>query len=208
MAIVVSILAGLVPLNYLADMVSIGTLVAFIVVSVGVVILRVREPDLPRGFKVPGYPVTPVLSVLACLYILYSLHWYTWIAFSGWVAVVLVFYFAWGRHHSALADGGDGVIASAAPGSRRCGGHQPVAGRVVTVVVGYLAGKSGTAPLHLAVGAARTLRTSLTVTTIVPKPWTTPSPARVDAEYAAWADQLAADSAKRRSGISRRWPRV
>jgi nucleotide-binding universal stress UspA family protein len=66
----------------------------------------------------------------------------------------------------------------------------------VTVVVGYLAGKSGTAPLHLAVGAARTLRTSLTVTTIVPKPWTTPSPARIDAEYASWANQLAADSAK------------
>jgi nucleotide-binding universal stress UspA family protein len=66
----------------------------------------------------------------------------------------------------------------------------------VTVVVGYLAGKSGTAPLHLAVEAARTLRTSLTVTTIVPKPWTTPSPARIDAEYATWADQLAADSAK------------
>jgi len=66
----------------------------------------------------------------------------------------------------------------------------------VTVVVGYLAGKSGTAPLHLAIEAARTLRTSLTVTTIVPKPWTTPSPARIDAEYATWADQLAADSAK------------
>jgi len=69
----------------------------------------------------------------------------------------------------------------------------------VTVVVGYLAGKSGTAPLNLAVSAARTLDTSLTVTTIVPKPWTTPSPARVDAEYAAWADQLAADSAKEAS---------
>ena len=110
------ILAGVVPLDKLADMVSIGTLVAFIVVSVGVIILRVREPDLPRGFKVPGYPVTPVLSVLACGYILYSLHWYTWIAFSSWVAVALVFYFAWGRHHSALNDGGDGVIASAAPG--------------------------------------------------------------------------------------------
>jgi basic amino acid/polyamine antiporter, APA family len=115
-AVVVSILAGVVPLNYLAGMVSIGTLVAFIVVSVGVILLRVREPDLPRGFKVPGYPVTPVLSVLACGYILYSLHWYTWIAFSSWVAVVLVFYFVWGRHHSALNDGGDGVIASAAPG--------------------------------------------------------------------------------------------
>jgi nucleotide-binding universal stress UspA family protein len=69
----------------------------------------------------------------------------------------------------------------------------------VTVVVGYLAGKSGAAPLNLAVGAARTLGTSLTVTTIVPKPWTTPSPARVDAEYAAWADQLAADSAREAS---------
>ena len=66
----------------------------------------------------------------------------------------------------------------------------------MTVVVGYLAGKSGTAPLHLAAGAARTLGTSLTVVTIVPRPWTFPSPARVDAEYAAWADQLAADSAK------------
>ena len=66
----------------------------------------------------------------------------------------------------------------------------------MTVVVGYLAGKSGVAPLHLAVGAARTLRTSLTVVTVVPRPWTFPSPARVDAEYAAWADQLAADSAR------------
>ena len=69
----------------------------------------------------------------------------------------------------------------------------------MTVVVGYLAGKSGAAPLNLAVGAARTLGTSLTVTTIVPKPWTTPSPARVDAEYAAWADQLSADSAREAS---------
>ncbi|HOB48617.1 MAG TPA: amino acid permease [Mycobacterium sp.] len=112
-AVVVSVLAGFVPLGYLADMVSIGTLVAFIVVSVGVMVLRVREPDLPRGFKVPLYPVTPVLSVLACGYILFSLHWYTWLAFSGWVVVVLVFYFVWGRHHSALNGGGDGVICPA-----------------------------------------------------------------------------------------------
>ena len=66
----------------------------------------------------------------------------------------------------------------------------------MTVVVGYLAGKSGTAPLHLAASLARTLQSSLTVATIVPRPWTYPSTARVDAEYAAWADQLAADSAK------------
>jgi amino acid transporter len=104
-ATVVGLLAGLVPLDNLTDMVSIGTLVAFITVSVSVIILRVREPDLPRGFKVPGYPITPVLSVLACGYILLSLHWYTWLAFGAWVTVVLAFYFAWGRHHSALNPG-------------------------------------------------------------------------------------------------------
>jgi nucleotide-binding universal stress UspA family protein len=65
----------------------------------------------------------------------------------------------------------------------------------MTVVVGYLAGKGGLAALHLGVEAARTLRTSLAVVTVVPKPWTTPSPARIDAEYAQYADRLAADSA-------------
>jgi amino acid transporter len=101
-AVAASMLAAFIPLQKLADMVSIGTLTAFIVVSVGVIILRVREPDLPRGFKVPGYPITPILSVAACGYILASLHWYTWIAFSGWVLLALIFYFFWGRHHSAL----------------------------------------------------------------------------------------------------------
>ena len=71
-------------------------------VSAGVIILRIQEPDLPRGFKVPGYPVTPILSIAACAYILFSLHWYTWIAFSGWLAVALGYYLMWGRRHSAL----------------------------------------------------------------------------------------------------------
>ncbi|OBF84868.1 universal stress protein [Mycobacterium sp. 852002-51163_SCH5372311] len=66
----------------------------------------------------------------------------------------------------------------------------------MTVVVGYLAGKVGLSGLYLAVRAARTLGTSLTVATIVPKPWLTPSLARVDAEFEHWADQLAADSAE------------
>jgi nucleotide-binding universal stress UspA family protein len=65
----------------------------------------------------------------------------------------------------------------------------------VTVIVGYLAGKAGISALHLGVEAARTLRTSLAVVTVVPKPWTTVSPARIDAEYAQYADKLAADSA-------------
>jgi len=115
-AVVTGILAGFVPLDYLLDMVSIGTLVAFIVVSLGVIILRVREPDLPRAFKVPLYPVTPVLSVLACLWVLSGLHWTTWVWFGLWVSAALVFYLVWSRHHSALNDGGDGVIPTAAPG--------------------------------------------------------------------------------------------
>jgi APA family basic amino acid/polyamine antiporter len=101
-AIVVSILAAFVPLDYLADLVSIGTLTAFIVVSLGVMILRRTMPDLPRAFKVPFFPVTPIIAIAACLYILASLHWYTWAWFVGWVAVVLAFYFVWGRKNSAL----------------------------------------------------------------------------------------------------------
>jgi nucleotide-binding universal stress UspA family protein len=66
----------------------------------------------------------------------------------------------------------------------------------VTVAVGYLAGKCGQSPLYLAVEAARTLKTSLTVVTVVPRPWMTPSIARIDAEYAEYAEQLAVDSAK------------
>jgi amino acid transporter len=123
-ATVVAILAGLIPLRYLADMVSIGTLVAFIVVSIGVIILRVREPDLPRAFKVPGYPVTPVLSVLACLYILFSLHWYTWIAFSGWVTLVLIYYFGWARHKSALNATDEGTAAPNMPSNGTLAGPE------------------------------------------------------------------------------------
>ena len=114
-AVVTGILAGLVPIDYLWDLVSIGTLVAFITVSIGVIILRVRQPDLPRAFKVPGYPVTPILSVLACAFVLYGLPPITWVWFGIWVAVVLAFYFVWSRHHSALKDGGDGLIPTAAP---------------------------------------------------------------------------------------------
>ncbi|OMB94373.1 amino acid permease [Mycobacterium sp. NS-7484] len=116
-AVVTGGLAGFVPLDYLWDLVSIGTLVAFIVVSVGVIILRVREPELPRAFKVPGYPVTPVLSVLACLFVLYGLPSVTWLWFGLWVASVLTFYLLWSRHHSALNDGGDGNVPGPAAGA-------------------------------------------------------------------------------------------
>ncbi len=112
-AIAVSILAGLVPLDGLADLTSIGTLAAFTVVSASVIILRRREPDLPRAFKVPGYPVTPILSIAACIFVMSGLQWITFALFIGWVGVVLVFYFTYGINHSKLehAPQGDEVEA-------------------------------------------------------------------------------------------------
>ena len=73
-AVVISLLAGLLPINFLAEMTSIGTLVAFLVVSVGVIVLRRTQPDLPRGFRVPGYPVTPLLSIAGCIWIIQDLR--------------------------------------------------------------------------------------------------------------------------------------
>jgi basic amino acid/polyamine antiporter, APA family len=101
-AIVISILAGVLPIDFLAEMTSIGTLVAFLIVSVGVIVLRVREPDLPRGFKVPGYPVTPILSILGCFWIIKDLRAVTIYVFFGWSAVALLWYFFYGRRHSLL----------------------------------------------------------------------------------------------------------
>ena len=101
-AVVISLLAGLLPIDFLAEMTSIGTLVAFLIVSIGVIILRRTAPDLPRGFKVPGYPVTPILSVAGCIWIIQDLRAVTIIVFLGWSAVALTWYFFYGRRHSEL----------------------------------------------------------------------------------------------------------
>jgi basic amino acid/polyamine antiporter, APA family len=101
-ATVVSLLAGLLPIDFLAEMTSIGTLVAFLIVSAGVMILRRTEPDLPRGFKVPGYPVTPILSIAGCIWIIQDLRAVTIYVFFAWAAVALAWYFFYGRSHSKL----------------------------------------------------------------------------------------------------------
>jgi basic amino acid/polyamine antiporter, APA family len=101
-AAVVSILAGLIPIDFLAEMTSIGTLVAFLVVSVGVIILRYTHPELPRGFKVPLYPVLPLLSIAGCIWIIQGLRGVTIAVFLLWVSVAIVWYFLYGRGHSHL----------------------------------------------------------------------------------------------------------
>ena len=102
-AAIVSVLAGVLPINFLAEMTSIGTLAAFLVVSIAVIVLRRREPDLDRSFRVPLYPVIPILSIVGCLWIIKDLRPITIIVFVIWTAIVLVWYFFTGRKNSALA---------------------------------------------------------------------------------------------------------
>jgi basic amino acid/polyamine antiporter, APA family len=101
-AAIVSLLAGVLPIDFLAEMTSIGTLVAFLIVSIGVTVLRQRAPDLPRGFKVPLYPLTPLLSIAGCIWIIQDLRAKTIYVFFGWAAVALLWYFFYGRRHSEL----------------------------------------------------------------------------------------------------------
>jgi basic amino acid/polyamine antiporter, APA family len=101
-AVVIALLAGLIPINFLAEMTSIGTLVAFLVVSIGVMVLRHTHPELPRGFKVPGYPVTPILSIAGCIWIIKDLRIVTIEVFLIWLAAALIFYFFYGFKHSHL----------------------------------------------------------------------------------------------------------
>jgi APA family basic amino acid/polyamine antiporter len=85
------------------ELCSIGTLFAFVIVSVGVIVLRVREPDRPRPFRCPGYPVTPILSIGACLWLMIGLPASNWWRFGIWLAVGLVIYLLYGRNRSRLA---------------------------------------------------------------------------------------------------------
>lgn len=93
-------LAGFVSFGELAELVNIGTLFAFLVVSIGVVVLRRTRPDLERGFRVPLVPALPILSVLACLYLMLNLPVETWLRFVIWMVIGVVVYFAYGYRHS------------------------------------------------------------------------------------------------------------
>jgi amino acid transporter len=101
-AVVIGLLAGLIPINFLAEMTSIGTLVAFLVVSIGVMVLRSTHPELPRGFKVPLYPVTPLLAIAGCLWIIKDLRAVTIWVFVIWVAVAGIWYVFYAMKHSHL----------------------------------------------------------------------------------------------------------
>lgn len=112
----VALLAGLVDFETLGHLVSIGTLFAFILVAVGVLVLRRTRPDLQRGFRVPAAGVVAPLSVLLSFYLMLNLVGDTWLRFLAWMAVGVVVYFAYGRRHSRLGQqqaAGTGTVPTA-----------------------------------------------------------------------------------------------
>jgi len=100
--VLVAIPASLVSLGQLAEATSIGTLGAFAVVNIGVIVLRRRRPDLPRGFTTPLFPLMPVLGLILIAVIVLSLQPITWLVFAIWMTIGFIVYFAYSRRHSVL----------------------------------------------------------------------------------------------------------
>ncbi|QGZ60327.1 amino acid permease [Paraburkholderia acidisoli] len=99
------LIGALVPLKVLAELINIGTLAAFSMVSIAVLILRRTHPHLPRAFRCPGVPVVPILAVASCLFLMLNLALFTWLAFFAWTAIGLLIYFFYSRSRSRLARG-------------------------------------------------------------------------------------------------------
>jgi APA family basic amino acid/polyamine antiporter len=98
----VAVAATFFPADKLEEMVNVGTLFAFILVSAGVIVLRRTRPDLRRGFRAPGVPVVPILAIVACLWLMLNLTVLTWLRFVVWMAIGVVIYFAYSRRNSVL----------------------------------------------------------------------------------------------------------
>jgi APA family basic amino acid/polyamine antiporter len=100
--VAVAVMAAAFPIGVLGELVSLGTLFIFVVVCVGVAVLRRSAPGLERPFRIPGGLFVPLLGALACLYLMIGLPLVTWVRFAVWQALGLVTYFAYGRRRSVL----------------------------------------------------------------------------------------------------------
>ncbi len=99
-AVVVAVTAAIFPIGKLEEMVNVGTLFAFVLVSAGVVVLRRSRPDLPRGFRVPWVPLLPIASIAACVWLMVNLTALTWVRFGVWLVVGTAIYVGYGYRHS------------------------------------------------------------------------------------------------------------
>lgn len=111
--VVVALIAGLSEVELLEEMINIGTLSAFVLVSFGIPLLRRSRPDLPRGFRVPFSPVLPIVSGVACLWLMLNLTTLTWLRFLAWVVVGSAVYFGYSYRHSLLGRGRPVPVADA-----------------------------------------------------------------------------------------------
>lgn len=102
--LIIALIAGFIPLGELAELVNIGTLAAFVLVCLGVVALRIKQPDLHRPFKNPLNPVFPLLGAFSCAGLMAFLPWVTWVRFAVWLAIGVVVYFAYSIRHSKLGN--------------------------------------------------------------------------------------------------------
>ncbi|MBT2559183.1 amino acid permease [Hymenobacter sp. ISL-91] len=98
----IALFAGFVPISVVGEMTSIGTLLAFVMVCAGVLIMRKREPNAARPFRTPWVPLVPILGILTCVVMMLSLPWETWLRLAAWLALGLAIYYGYGRKHSKL----------------------------------------------------------------------------------------------------------
>ena len=100
--ILVALFAAFIPGDIVGDMTSIGTLFAFVLVCIGIIVLRKTDPDLKRTFRTPFVPVVPILGILVCAFMIYHLGWENWARLFGWLVIGFVVYFSYGIRHSKL----------------------------------------------------------------------------------------------------------
>jgi hypothetical protein len=114
--VVVALFAGLLRIDVVGEMTSIGTLFAFVVVCIAVIILRLKRPDAPRPFKVAGGPTIPLLGTVSCVYLMASLPVITWVRFLVWLDLGMLIYWFYGRTHSPLVDPAEAASRSSVEG--------------------------------------------------------------------------------------------
>jgi basic amino acid/polyamine antiporter, APA family len=114
--LLVAALSAVVPLSEIAKLVNIGTLFAFLIVNIGIIVLRRTQPDLERGFRVPFVPVLPLIGAALCIYLMTRLELVTWERFIAWLLAGLVIYFLYSRRHSLLRRGDEAEDAPTTQG--------------------------------------------------------------------------------------------